>query len=160
MKILIIGIGNPGRGDDGLGPALAARMAATEPDAMPEGVVIVLPGRPAAAVWKYQLNIEDAFLIKDYETAVFADASRLAGTSVRLEEIAAAASIAFTTHEMSPAAVLALCEHLYGRAPLGRQLSIPGFSWELGDGLSAEAVLNLDAAAVRLLEFLEAFRRG
>jgi len=154
MKILIIGIGNPGRGDDGLGPALAARMAGAEPNANPESAVVELPGRTAAAVWKYQLNIEDAHLVKDYEAIVFADASQGAGAAVRLEEIVPAASIAFTTHEMSPAAVLALCEDLYGRAPQGRLLSMPGFSWELGQGLSAGAIRNLESARERLDEFL------
>ncbi len=154
MKILIIGIGNPGRGDDGLGPALAARMAGVEPGADPEGALVAVPGRSAAVVWKYQLNIEDALLIRDYETVVFADASNLPGEFVRIEELAPGGAIAFTTHEMSPAAVLALCEDLYGRAPRGLLLSMPGFSWELGDGLTTGAIRNLDRARERLDEFL------
>jgi hydrogenase maturation protease len=156
MKILFIGIGNPGRGDDGLGPALAAGLAGAEPEALPEGAVIGIPQRTAFAVWKYQLNIEDALLIRDYESVVFADASRGDGETVAFAGIAPAAAIAFTTHEMSPAGVLALCEELYGRAPTGYLLAIRGYSWEAADGLSAAAARNLAAARGRVDAFLDA----
>ncbi len=152
--ILVIGIGNPSRGDDGLGPALAAGMAGAGPDTLSEGTVIGIPGRAASAVWKFQLNIEDAPLIRDFEAVVFADASTEDGGPVEIGRIDPAASIAFTTHEMSPAAVLALCDDLYGRAPEGRLLSIPGYSWELGDGLSSRAIRRLETARARLEEFL------
>jgi len=102
MKILIIGIGNPGRGDDGLGPALAAGLAGADAETLTEGAVIEIPGRSISAVWKYQLNIEDAALVRDYDAVVFADASRKSGEPVAFGEIAPAAAIAFTTHELSP----------------------------------------------------------
>jgi hydrogenase maturation protease len=159
MKILIIGIGNPGRGDDGLGPALAAGLAGIEPEALPEGAVTGIPQRAAFAVWKYQLNIEDALLVRDYESVVFADASGEGGEPVAFAGIAPAAAIAFTTHEMSPAGVLALCEELYGRAPAGYLLAIRGYSWEAAEGLSAAAAKNLEAARARLGAFLDAVPR-
>ncbi|MGD0783273.1 MAG: hydrogenase maturation protease [Candidatus Aminicenantales bacterium] len=155
MKILIIGIGNPGRGDDGLGPALAARLAGAGLGALSEGAVIGVPGRTAAAVWRYQLNIEDAHLARDYQAVVFADASSAGDGSISLERIAPAAAIAFTTHEMSPAGVLALCEELYGRAPKGWLLSMSGFSWEFAEVLSPGAIKNLEAAREYLLGFLD-----
>lgn len=154
MKILIIGIGNPGRGDDGLGPALAARMAGAAPGTIPEGAVIGIPGRTASAIWKYQLNIEDAHLVKDFDVVVFADASTEGAGPVTLDEIAPAAAIAFTTHEMSPSAVLALGEELYGRMPRGYLLAMRGYSWELADGLSEAAANNLEDALERFREFL------
>jgi hydrogenase maturation protease len=159
MKILVIGIGNPGRGDDGLGPALAAGLAGADPDTLPEGALIEIPGRPVSAVWKYQLNIEDAFLIRDYEAVVFADASRGGGEPVAFGEIAPEAAIAFTTHEMAPAGVLALCEELYGRAPAGYLLAVRGYSWEAAEGLSAAAARNLAAARSRADTFLDASSR-
>jgi hydrogenase maturation protease len=157
MKILIIGIGNPGRGDDGLGPALAAGLAGIDPEALPEGAVVEVPGRPIAAVWRYQLNIEDAALIRDYDGVVFADASNSGGEPLEFGGVGPAASIAFTTHEMPPAAVLALCEELFGPAPPAHLLAIRGYSWEPAEGLSAAARLNLEAARERLNAFLSAF---
>jgi hydrogenase maturation protease len=159
MKILIIGIGNPGRGDDGLGPALAAGLAGADAETLTEGAVIEIPGRPVFAVWKYQLNIEDAALVRDYDAVVFADASGKSGEPVAFGEIAPAAAIAFTTHELSPQAVLALCEELYGRSPRGHLLAVRGYSWELGEGLSPEARRNLAAAAERLAAFLDSIPR-
>ena len=153
MKILIIGIGNPGRGDDGLGPALAARMAGVGAGELAEGAVVEIPGGPSA-VWKYQLNIEDAHLVKDFDVVVFADASTEGSAPVTLDEIAPAAAIAFTTHEMSPSAVLALGEELYGRMPRGYRLAVRGYSWELREGLSAAAANNLEDALERFRRFL------
>jgi hydrogenase maturation protease len=156
MKILIIGIGNPGRGDDGLGPALAARLTGAEPGAVPEGAVTGIPGRTASAVWKYQLAIEDAQLVREYEAVVFADASSQAGETLSLVAIGPAAAITFTTHEMSPSGILALCEELYGRAPKGYLLAIRGYCWELAEGLSAAAAKILEDALDRAREFIDA----
>ena len=73
--ILLIGYGNPGRLDDGLGPALAERVRRME-----------LPGVHVDC--DYQLTVEDAHAVSQYETAVFADAdvSRPAPFSFRRVE--------------------------------------------------------------------------
>lgn len=157
MKTLLIGIGNPGRGDDGLGPALVERLAGAAPESIPEGAIIALPDG-AAAVWKYQLNIEDASLISDYDRVLFADASGSAapvlGTAA-LEPLQPAASITFTSHELSPASVLALGQDLFGRSPAAWLLAMAGSSWELGQGLSNSALAALDAGEALLRTWLE-----
>jgi hydrogenase maturation protease len=153
-KILIVGIGNPGRGDDGLGPALIARLAALPPDSLPEGRIIEFPGGKMSGVWKYQLNVEDALTIRDFDAVVFADAAAQGDDPVAFKEIHPAAAIAFTTHELSPAAVLALSEELYGRAPQGFVLAMRGSGWQLGESLSVEASRHLQAALDGLSDFL------
>ena len=60
--VLVIGYGNPGRLDDGLGPALAEALAALE-----------LPGVTVEA--NYQLTVEDAAAVAEHDVVVFADAS-------------------------------------------------------------------------------------
>ena len=159
MKILVIGIGNPGRGDDGLGPAIVAGLTGTKAEALPEGAVLAVPGRSVEAVWKYQLNIEDAHLIRDYEAVVFADASREDGEPVSFRPLRPAPAVAFTTHALAPAAVLALCEELYGAVPEARLLAVRGHSWEPADGLSAEARSGLRSAGETLASFLDSFSR-
>jgi hydrogenase maturation protease len=154
LNTLLIGIGNPGRGDDALGPALAARLAGLEPGSVPEGAVIDIPVLAVSASWKYQLNIEDAHLIKDCGRVVFADAEAASEIPVALRRVEPAAAIAFTTHEMTPASVLALCEELYGRAPEGWLLTMRGYVWALGENLSARAALNLEEALRRIREFV------
>ncbi|MDD8027354.1 MAG: hydrogenase maturation protease [Acidobacteriota bacterium] len=155
MKTLVIGIGNPGRGDDGLGPALVERLADVPPESIREGAVVETPAG-CAAVWKYQLNIEDAALAGEYERVVFADAAADASPgTARLEPLAPAASIAFTTHELPPASVLALCQDLYGRTPEAWLLSVGGSSWDLGQGLSERARASLVQAEALLRSRLE-----
>ncbi|HEX2694485.1 MAG TPA: hydrogenase maturation protease, partial [Acidobacteriota bacterium] len=94
-RTLVIGIGNPGRGDDGLGPALVELLEA----AGLEGAVFDS---------NYQLNIEDALACSKVETVIFADASETGEAPFAFTELEPAYEIAFTTHELSPAAVLAL----------------------------------------------------
>jgi hydrogenase maturation protease len=138
-------------------------------------------GSGPALEFRYQLNVEDAYTIRDFDLVVFADAAgvgdggagsisqggtpsageRRATTGdvhegVALTEIGPSAMIAFTTHEMSPASVLALCHELYGRTPRAYVLAIRGREWDLGEGLSEEGRTNLARAVEMLRRFLEA----
>lgn len=154
MNILLIGIGNPGRGDDGLGPALVERLAGAPPESIPEGAIVALSGG-AAAMWKYQLNIEDAALIAEQDRVVFADASAApVPGAAALEPLSPAGSIAFTSHELAPASVLALGQDLFGRLPEAWLLAMAGSSWELGQGLSDSARAALDAGEALLRAWL------
>jgi hydrogenase maturation protease len=131
---ILLAIGNDARQDDGLGWAYARALEAQ--------------GRFEGAVeYRYQLQIEDADLIAQYDTVIFVDASKetLPGGYVfaRLEP---ALEFAFSTHALSPAAVLALCETVYGRCPEAWLLAIGGEAWELAFGLSAAGEQHLAAA--------------
>ncbi|MCJ7643757.1 MAG: hydrogenase maturation protease, partial [Candidatus Aminicenantes bacterium] len=107
FRILVYGIGNPGRRDDGLGPKLVSLVELLEATGL-EG---------AAFDSNYQLNIEDALACSKFDRVIFADASETGESPFAFTELEPAHEIAFTTHELSPAAVLALCEELYGRRP-------------------------------------------
>jgi Ni,Fe-hydrogenase maturation factor len=108
-----------------------------------------------ALEFRYQLNVEDAYAIRDYDLVVFADAAAPdAPEDVALTEIGPSATIAFTTHEMSPASVLALCHELYGRAPRAFTLAIRGCEWDLVEGLSEGGRTNLARALEILRRFL------
>jgi hydrogenase maturation protease len=143
-KILIYGIGNPGRHDDGLGPALVELLET----AGLEGV---------AFDSNYQLNVEDALACSECDTVIFADATDETGEApFAFMELEPAREIAFTTHELSPAAVLALCEELYGRRPKAHVLAMRGYEWDIGEGLSPRAEINLSLALAFLLGRLKA----
>jgi Ni,Fe-hydrogenase maturation factor len=114
--------------------------------------------------FRYQLNVEDAYTIRDFDLVIFADAAGIsadgaaaadAPEDVALTGIVPSATIAFTTHELSPASVLALCHELYGRAPRAFTLAIRGYEWDLGEELSAGGRANLVRAAKILHRFLE-----
>ncbi len=143
-KILVFGIGNPGRGDDGLGPTFVERLRGrSSTDAE-------FKNSAAAGAcdleFRYQLNVEDAHTIKDHDLVIFADATTTGEELATVTEIFPSDTIAFTTHRMSPAAVLALCHELFGRAPKAYTLAIRGYDWDIGESLSERAERNLALA--------------
>ena len=140
-KILVYGIGNPGRRDDGLGLKLASLIEA-------EGMAGV------DSDFNYQLNIEDALACSHYDAVVFVDASETAAPPFEFKELEPARETAITTHELSPGAVLALCEELYGRRPKAWTLAIRGYEWDLAEGLSPQAEINLSAALTFLTDWV------
>lgn len=132
-RILVLGYGNPGRQDDGLGPAVAE---AVEAWALPN-VTTETP---------YQLNIEDAAALAEHDMVLFVDASVDAPEPYALERIEPAAEIAFTSHSVSPGAVLALCvDHFHAR-PVAYVLAVRGYAFEFEEGLTPKARENLARA--------------
>ena len=91
-KMLLIGIGNTGRGDDGLGWEFVERINDLGYDFLDYE-------------YRYQLQVEDAELIARYDIVVFADASHqeLDG-GFELRRCISASHSYFTTHAQSPAA--------------------------------------------------------
>ena len=82
-KVLLIGYGNPGRLDDGLGPALAT---AIEKLGI-EGVTV-----DAA----YQLSVEDAAAAAEHDIVVFADADVSGPEPFRFHRIEPAPALSFS----------------------------------------------------------------
>jgi len=131
-KILLIGIGNKGRGDDGLGWAFADRFK--EADRF-------------EVVYRYQLQIEDAELISQYERVWFVDAShQVLHNGFSCERLKGEGRFNFTTHSLHPEAVVQLCHQLFQRRPETHLLGISGADFELGHGMSPAAVQHLDEA--------------
>jgi hydrogenase maturation protease len=142
MNLLVLGYGNPGRGDDGLGPALAEAV-----DAAAAPGVRTLTG--------YQLNIEDAADLAETDVAVFVDAARRGPAPFAFGAVEPAKEIAFTTHALDPGSLLALCSDVYRRAPRAFLLAVRGYQFEFGEGLSAAAKTNLDQALAFLKSLLD-----
>lgn len=148
--VLVIGYGNPGRLDDGLGPALAEALAALE-----------LPGVTVEA--NYQLTVEDAAAVAEHDVVVFADASVNGPEPYSFQPVEPKRNVSFSSHSLAPPAVLALAHELFGSATRGYVLGIRGYRFnEFAEALSPGARGNL-RAAMRFLESLlrdDAFRRG
>jgi len=138
-KILIIGLGNPGRGDDGIGPGLGARLEEDFKTGTEAGCDLAVEVR-------YQLNVEDALAFSRFDRVVVVDASRVAEPPFEFHPLEPQARVSFSTHALSPQAVLAWCRELYGRSPQVYALAVRGTAWELGEGLSPEAEKNLGLA--------------
>ncbi|MCZ7652285.1 MAG: hydrogenase maturation protease [Thermoanaerobaculia bacterium] len=132
---LVLGWGNPSRGDDGLGPAFADGVAAL---ALPE----------VEAESPYQLEVEYAAEVARYARVLFVDADRAGPAPFRIERLApAAAAPSFSSHSVAPGAVLALARDLFGALPEAWLLGIRGYEFDdFREELSAEARANLEAA--------------
>jgi hydrogenase maturation protease len=147
---LLIGWGNPLRGDDGVGQAIAA---AVERWGQPQLEVV-------EAV---QLTPELAPLLAAARRVLFVDAEAGAAAITggwRLEPVpplepgvtTAAWSSQPLSHHASPGVLLMLAETLYGRRPPAWQLLVAAHACGFGCGLSpaTEALLPGALAAVRL----------
>ena len=141
--MLLIGYGNPGRGDDGLGPALSEAIAARG-----------LPGLEVDT--DYQLVAEHALAVSEHDVVIFVDAEIGAGGPYSFREIAPGAPEVLGSHSLIPQTVLALCDTLYGTRPKAFVLGISGYEFgEVKEGLSDKAAANLAAAEAFLLEWLQ-----
>jgi hydrogenase maturation protease len=132
-KILVYGYGNPGRRDDGLGPALVERLE-----------VVHLPGVTTDS--NYQLQVEDAAAVSQCDAVIFVDAANAGSVPFSFTGLEPSEETAFTTHSVSPASVLALCRDLYGAHPAAYLLAIRGYEWDMGEGLTHAAKKNLEEA--------------
>jgi len=138
-KTLVIGYGNPGRLDDGLGPACAEQVEARQ-----------LPGVTADAT--YQLSVEDAATVAAYERVVFADASVNGNEPFSFQPVAPVLDVSFTSHSVAPGAIVAMARSMFGSKVEGFALGIRGYEFNaFGETLSERARENL-AAAVAFLE--------
>ncbi|MGB9005683.1 MAG: hydrogenase maturation protease [Candidatus Aminicenantales bacterium] len=145
------GVGNPGRGDDGIGPALVARL-----EKELRAGIEAEPGLELAVEIRFQLNVEDALTFSRFDRVVVVDASRTAKSPFEFYRLEPQTQVSFSTHALLPQAVLAWCRELYGRTPEAYILAVRGVAWELGQGLSPEAEKNLGPA----LDFLKKHIQG
>ena len=133
-KILLIGYGNPGRLDDGLGPALAARLEESD-----------IPGLETDA--DYQLTVEDAHAAAAHDVVIFADAAVSGPEPFSFRPVKPGGTSGFSSHDVEPGEVLALAEELFGKKVQGFALGIRGYRFdEFGEGISPRAKENLAAA--------------
>jgi len=147
---LICGVGNPGRGDDGIGPALVSRLE-KERKAEPG----LKAGSELSVEIRLQLNVEDALTFSQFDRVVVVDASRSAEPPFSFTPLESAPGVSFSTHALSAGAVLAWCRTLYGKSPDAYILAVRGAAWELGEKLSREAEENFGRALEFLKEYLE-----
>lgn len=136
QPILVFGYGNPSRGDDALGPAFVDAVAAMQLDGVD-------------CLTDFQLQVEHAMDIKDRKQVWFVDASSALTDNFGVTEVFAARDHTFTTHAISPAAVLQAYQQVEGDVPPQTfLLAIRGESFTLGEAMSASANLALaDALA-------------
>jgi hydrogenase maturation protease len=96
----------------------------------------------------FQLNIEHASAMSNYDIVIFVDASKAGVGKFNFTKIQPDSQPSFSTHTISPSSVTYLCKELYGKQPDVYLLQIRGYEWEMREGLSEEAKKNLDEACI------------
>jgi hydrogenase maturation protease len=140
--VLIFGWGNPSRGDDALGPLLVERIAALH-----------LPG--VECLTDFQLQVEHALDLGGRSRILFVDASLDCAPPYAVSTIQPSRDASFTTHAMTPQAVMQVYVDLHDEAPPPcTLLAIRGERFELGEAPGVAAQNNLDAAVVWVRRWL------
>jgi len=137
--LLILAVGNPSRGDDALGPLFLERLAELCEQRGEEDDIELLTD--------FQLQIEHAVDLEGRALALFVDASMSCPPPFEFTRLQPARDTSYTSHALSPAAVLHVYNQIYRcPPPPAFQLAIRGERFELGDLLSAAAEVHLMAA--------------
>ena len=128
---LCIAVGNPLRGDDGVG----------------RRVLDLLESRAALFLRVQQLTPELSEEIARAQNVIIIDADVTPGTP-RIERIAPQQVRGSPlTHAMTPAEVVGLAVHLFGFDGEAFLCHVPGITFDPGEGLSTEAEANAHRAA-------------
>jgi hydrogenase maturation protease len=138
--IAVVAYGNPLRGDDGVAWRIVERL---ERD-----------GDPVVPLALHQLTPEVALMLSQADGVIFVDAR--AGESpgsVRAAEVRPQPTAAGFTHHVSPEAVLALAQSLYGAQPRAALVTVAAESFALAEELSPTARRAVPRA-VRLIRGL------
>lgn len=150
---LIVGYGNPLRGDDGVGPQVARTVADWQ---IPWVKTLAVP----------QLMPELAVEMETVDYAIFVDAWGKSGASpppalLCLEPIVTPPchSPPALDHAWSPTALVILTQRLYGRYPQAWLLPIPTERCELGETLSETAQQGVNRALRTIEQCLTTYRR-
>lgn len=133
-KVLLLGIGNPARQDDGLGPAIAEEVERWG-----------LAGVSVDA--DYQLTVEDAAAAAEHEVLLIADAAAAGPEPFAFTRLKKSEHLEFSSHSVEPGGVLGLCERAFGKLPDAFVLAVRGYEFaELTEGLTPRARENMEAA--------------
>jgi hydrogenase maturation protease len=128
--VLVIGYGNPLRGDDGIGCLIAEELAKN----------IFDPDSRVQVVACHQLNPELAEAVADTRAVIFVDASvdvkpgQVCVNTVTPDRFSPAAF----THSLKPSALLATASELFGQAPSAKSVVIGAACFDLGAQITPE----------------------
>ncbi len=146
MALVCFGYGNPSRGDDALGPLLLERL---------EDWLNRHPELPVETIADFQLQIEHTLDLQGRDLALFVDADASCGAPFAFTQAAPSLDASYSTHELSPGALLQVFHQVEHQAPPPAFiLGVRGERFELGEPLSPQASAHLEAAWAFLKELV------
>jgi hydrogenase maturation protease len=136
--VLVFAYGNPSRGDDALGHAMYEMLDKQQAAGGLPGVDLLTD---------FQLQVEHALDLQGRRRVLFVDASVSARAPYELCSLRPEHDASYTTHAMSPGAVLAVYEQINPHPPPPSfMLAIRGYEFRLGAPVSGRARDNLQQA--------------
>lgn len=141
-RLLVLAIGNPSRGDDALGPLLLERL---QDKALSDVELLV----------DFQLQVEHCLDLIGRQAVVLVDSAASGPEPFDFCSIGPKRDASFSSHTLSPQALLYIYCELYGKPPKTHVLAIRGYDYRLGAGLTARARANLAAAESHLLWWID-----
>jgi hydrogenase maturation protease len=141
---LVFAIGNESRGDDALAPLLVRQL---QTDGITELIELIED---------YQLQVEHVTDLLGRNAVLFIDADISCDAPFHFSEITAAQDNSYTSHAMTPFALLHTYRQVYETdSPSSFLLRIRGYGFELGERLSDEASTNLELATTMVRKWLD-----
>lgn len=135
MNVLFLGYGNPGRGDDGLGPALVEAVEQRFPE--------------VTCLTAMQLRPEHVLDLAAHDLACIADAGMATSPPFTFARLRPRRDASITTHSLSPWELLAIYRDVLETCPPPTfLLTLAGERFDLGEELSYAARRHLEAALV------------
>lgn len=135
-RVLVVGYGNPLRGDDGVGITAVEKLVERVETERKRGSYEV----PVAIRFKalHQLTPELAADLAEVDFAVFIDAAcdNVQGEIVHRRVLPSHSAPDAFSHQLTPEVLLAMAERLYGRCPEAHLYSVGAASFEYGETLS------------------------
>jgi hydrogenase maturation protease len=138
---LVLGYGNPGRGDDGL----AVRLVEMLELGAPEGVDVEAAFQP---------GIEHAAAVAEHDWVLFVDAAAEGRAPCVVRRVEPLPNAAFSTHVVDLGSILAIAEQSFGSRTPAWLLAVRGYDFGMAEELSKAAARNLDAALACAREFV------
>lgn len=156
---LIIGYGNPDRGDDGAAWVALSALAChfgqpLENEQIEAGTI---PISDSLTLWlNLQLMPELAEELARFDRAIFVDAhTEDYQEDIRMVEVQPQYQNSPFTHHLTPASCLSLCKELYGKCPHSILVSMRGYEFGFSRQLSPRTAANVKKAVQLILTWLD-----
>jgi hydrogenase maturation protease len=151
-SVLVIGYGNPQRGDDGVAWKVLDALHAVHP--RPEAPPLRLKG-------VHQLTPELAEPASRARAVIFVDArADAAPGAVSCEPVTPDAGTSPLTHTLAPQTVLLYAERLFGHAPRAAIVTIGGTTFDHGSKLTPETLEAVPKAVRRIRSLVRLWARA
>jgi hydrogenase maturation protease len=158
-KLMILGYGNPDRGDDGVAYWLLNQLILSYKDVSEIAKfneIGELSLKSGIDIWfNLQLVPEISSELANYQKAIFLDAHTAEIPEDYLEiPVEPKYQNSPFTHHLTPSTCIALADKVYGRMPDAKLITIKGFSFEFSNNLSNKTKKIAQKALMNLIEII------